>query len=44
MKGLMFLISSVFLLAGCQKEDTSLQEEGITLQEPQLLINAQAKW
>ena len=44
MKRLMFFISSVFLLAGCQKEDASLQEEGTTLQEPQLLINAQAKW
>lgn len=39
----MFFISSVFLLAGCQKEDTSLQEEGITLQEAQLLVNAQSK-
>lgn len=44
MKRLMFFISSVFLLGSCQKEDTLLQEEGITLQEPQLLINAQAKW
>lgn len=43
MKRLMFFISSVFLLAGCQKEDTSLQEEGITLQEAQLLVNAQSK-
>lgn len=43
MKRLMFFFSSVFLLAGCQKEDTSLQEEGITLQEAQSLVNAQAK-
>ena len=44
MKGVIFLINSVFLLPAYQKEDISLQEEGITLQEPQLLINAQAKW
>ena len=43
MKGVIFLISNVFLLAACQKEDTSLQEEGITLQEAQLLVNAQSK-
>ena len=34
MKGVIFLISSGLLLTGCQKEDASLQEEGITLQEP----------
>lgn len=44
MKGVIFLISSVFLLAGCQKEDTSLQEEGIALQEAQSFVNAQSKW
>jgi len=40
----MFLICFFFLLAGCQKEDASLQEEGIALQEAQSLVNAQAKW
>ena len=43
MKRIILFFSSIFLLTSCQKEDTPLQEEGISLQEAQLLVNAQSK-
>ena len=43
MKRIILFFSSIFLLTSCQKEDTPLQEEGISLQEVQLLVNAQSK-
>ncbi|WP_460486150.1 lipoprotein [Capnocytophaga sp. HP1101] len=39
MKKLIVFFSSAFLLAGCQKEDAPFQENEVSLEEAQALVN-----